>query len=98
MVGVKMNIENLNETEKQQLKKLLNKLNQSKSEYPIYKKSRHTGIVVKFTDIKTGEVMVGTSRWEKGTISSTWMPHTDTVVWEDFDLSELNKPKDKDLV
>lgn len=53
--------------------------------YPIYKKSKESGLVVKFTDVCNGEVVIkGNSIWDVGHFSDIFVEHTDKQVWEDW--------------
>lgn len=57
-------------------------------EYPIYKKSKDSGIVVKFTAPGEGEIVVEDGRWKVGDIHTGWVHHTDTRIWEDWTPQE----------
>lgn len=80
------------------LKKKLAKIEETEFDYPIYKRSKRTGIVVKFTGLNTGEVVVGDAFHALGKKTNNWALHTNLNIWQDFDPYELNKPQDKDLV
>lgn len=54
--------------------------------YPIYKKSKHTGIIVKFTSLTNGEVVHPDNR--KHISSSGWIKHTDYSLWKDLTEEE----------
>jgi len=56
---------------------------EQKESYPIFKKSKITNIIVKFTDLTRGEVVFDhKQRYQSGFIED-WVEHTDTVNWED---------------
>ena len=52
--------------------------------YPIFKRSRNGGKIIKFTDLQTG-VVVWKGRYFRdiGDTDITWIPHIDTDTWED---------------
>lgn len=86
---------------KAKVKKLEALLKTKQYIYPIYKQSITNGQVVKFDGLISGEVVV------KGNLSTnydirhrlfSWIEHTCTGTWKDFDPADLNKPNDKDLV
>ena len=56
--------------------------NKDKFEYPIYAKIKNTSVVVKFTDLQTGEVVVQGDIYDIGETSTGFTPHTDTNLWE----------------
>lgn len=92
-----MDVENLTEEEKKELQRIVDKMNRSNFGYPIYKKNRDTTLVVKFKGFDFGEVVVAGEGFAVGDIIYNLVEHTH-FMWEDFDASELDKPKDKDLV
>lgn len=95
-----MNIENLTEDEKEEFKRLYEKMNEPEFKYPIYKKLRTSDLVVKFTGINTGfRIFDHYGNFVNSDVEEdNWNEHTNTGLWEDFDPSELNKPRDKALV
>lgn len=62
------------------------------SNYPIYRKSKASGQIIKFTGLKEGTVVVrgnkGTSA-EVGKYKDTWVKHTDTSIWDELTETEL---------
>ena len=57
--------------------------------YPIYKKSKTNGVVVKFTDLSCGFIVNrGDTLMDINDYSTTWKPHTTKSQWEDFDFIE----------
>ena len=56
--------------------------------YPIYKKDKNCSLVIKFTGLKDGVVVEGTSIYSVGYKADDWYPHTDTNEWEDIDYKE----------
>jgi len=63
-----------------------------KFKYPIYKESKSTGLIVKFTSLREGVVVYSDTNWEMGKKSENWIEHTD-ANWKDTDFKE--KPKFK---
>ena len=57
---------------------------QRKFSYPAYFKNIAFGFVVKFTDLTTGEIVEEdvAEDWDTGYISTTWIEHTSTSIWE----------------
>ena len=71
--------------------KLLKKQNTEKKEitYPIYCKLKYSSLVVKFTELTTGEVVVNNNRHRQvGEKSTTWTSHTYTDIWQQLDVCE----------
>lgn len=57
--------------------------------YPIYCKNKHASLVVKFTGLKFGEVVVNSVfHDEVGKKRNDWREHTDTDVWQQLDVCE----------
>ena len=64
---------------------------QSKNEefkYPIYCKSKHTSLVVKFTSLREGEVVVNSENHNVGQNRNNWLAHTDTNIWQQLEVCE----------
>ena len=61
----------------------------SEFEYPLYRKSKETGNVVKFTSLQEGIVLEGCERIDKptGFKSNSFVAHTDTNNWEKSDYT-----------
>ena len=56
---------------------------QRKFSYPAYFKNIAFGYVVKFTDLTTGEIVEDAAEdGDTGYISTTWIEHTSTSIWE----------------
>ena len=56
--------------------------------YPIYCKFKDSSLVVKFTDLHTGEVVVNNKDYNIGVKSTTWRTHIDSDVWQQLDVCE----------
>lgn len=55
------------------------------STYPLYRKSKRTGTVVKFVDKNKGYVVEpGDARYNIGSLHDDWQPHT-ANCWEPYD-------------
>ena len=53
--------------------------------FPIYRKGKESGIVIKFMDLKEGYVLKqGTSSYQVGSFHSDWNPYTHEC-WEPYD-------------
>lgn len=59
--------------------------------YPIYKQSKYSGVVVEFTNLETGKVLVGNNFYESDQVQITGIPHTDAAQWQDW--TPLTKSK-----
>jgi len=59
--------------------------------YPLYKKSKITGLVVRFDSQNSGEVInTGKSKtYSVGEVLKNWCTHTDFDMWEDFDFKGI---------
>ena len=56
--------------------------------YPVYCKFKDSSLVVKFTGLQSGEVVVNDKYFNVGDKSTTWTSHTDTDVWQQLDVCE----------
>ena len=57
--------------------------------YPIYCKNKDTSLVVKFTGLKSGEVVVNNMfHDEVGKTRNNWVEHTDANTWQQLDVCE----------
>ena len=88
-------MKNLKELEQKYLElgkeiEALKKQNTEKKEikYPIYCKHINASLVIKFTGLELGEVIVNSKNRSKGETSSTWSSHTDNNVWQQLDVCE----------
>lgn len=64
--------------------------------YPKYFKSIQTGKVVKFTELRSGEVLKGDKFKAKGHYSDSWTPHTNKGCWVELtDYEEELEPEFK---
>ena len=88
-------MKNLKELEQKYLElgkeiEALKKQNTEKKEitYPIYCKLKGSSLVVKFTKLQFGEVVVNDKYYNVGDKSTTWTSHTDTDVWQQLDVCE----------
>ena len=59
--------------------------------YPIFKKSKITGLVVRFTGLKEGDVVISDTKWLAGEHHDNFTPHTDTDVWKDVPYDKEKK-------
>ena len=59
-----------------------------KFEYPIYCKLKDSSLVVKFTDLRTGEVVINEERHNVLRKRNDWIKHTDTNQWQQLDVCE----------
>ena len=89
-------MKNLKELEQKYLElgkeiEALKKQNTEKEEinYPIYCKNKDTSLVVKFTGLKSGEVVVNNMfHDEVGKKRNDWVEHTDANTWQQLDVCE----------
>ena len=88
-------MKNLKELEQKYLElgkeiEALKKQNTEKEEitYPIYCKSIGSSLVVKFTKLQFGEVVVNDKYNNIGDKSTTWTSHTDIYIWQQLDVCE----------
>ncbi|CAN8140427.1 hypothetical protein THIOSC13_1910003 [uncultured Thiomicrorhabdus sp.] len=69
-------------------------------DYPIYKKMKNIDLVIKFTGLRTGEVIINnmhTDNYEVGATIVGWTKHTYNDVWEDWIPPEYEEPELKPL-
>ena len=66
--------------------------------YPIYCKLKYSSLVVKFTKLQFGEVVVNNKYYKVEEISNEWRTHTDTDVWQQLDVCEKTGFFDGQLV
>lgn len=66
--------------------------------YPIYCKLKYSSLVVKFTKLKFGEVVVNDKYTNIGDKITTWTTHTDTNTWQQLDVCEKTGFFDGQLV
>ena len=68
----------------------IKKQNTEKEEfnYPIYCKLKYSSLVVKFTGLQSGEVVVNSKHYNIGDKSTTYRSHTDTKTWQRLDVCE----------
>ena len=69
-----------------------------KFEYPIYCRFKDWYLVVKFTALQTGEVVMNNSCYSVGDKCDDWRKHTDTMVWKQLDVCEKTGFFDGQLV
>ena len=98
-------MKNLKELEQKYLElgkeiEALKKQNTEKEEinYPIYCKRKDSSLVVKFTGLKTGEVVVDNGYRQVGQKCNEWIKHTDTDIWQQLDVCEITGFFDGQLV
>ena len=97
-------MKNLKELEQKYLElgkeiEALKKQNTEKKEikYPIYCKLRDS-LVVKFTELQSGEVVVNDKYYNIGEKGTNWTSHTVTTVWKQLDFCEKTGFFDGQLV
>ena len=56
--------------------------------YPIYCKLKDSSLVVKFTELQSGEVVINNNYYNVGNKNTDWRSHTDTDVWQQLDVCE----------
>ena len=67
--------------------------------YPIYCKNKYTSLVVKFTGLKSGEVVVSNMFHNKvGKKCNDWIEHTNDNIWQQLDVCEKTGFFDGQLV
>ena len=66
--------------------------------YPIYCKLKKSSLVVKFTGLQSGEVVVNSKHYNIGDKSTTYRSHTDTNTWQQLDVCEKTGFFDGQLV
>ena len=98
-------MKNLKELEQKYLElgkeiEALKKQNTEKEEitHPIYCKLIDSSIVVKFTDLRTGEVVIGNKYQKVGEKRNDWIKHTDAKYWKQLDVCEKTGFFDGQLV
>ena len=98
-------MKNLKELEQKYLElgkeiEALKKQNTEKKEikYPIYCKLKNSSLVVKFTKLQSGEVVVNNKYNNIGDKNTTWEKHTDTYTWQQLDVCEKTGFFDGQLV
>ena len=98
-------MKNLKELEQKYLElgkeiEALKKQNTEKEEtkYPIYCKLKDSSLVVKFTALQTGEVVVNNYPHNVGYNRHDWIEHTDKNEWQQLDVCEKTGLFDGQLV
>ena len=66
--------------------------------YPIYCKSIGSSLVVKFTDLRTGEVVINEERHNVLRKRNDWIKHTDTKQWQQLEVCKKTGFFDGQLV
>ena len=56
--------------------------------YPIYCKLKDSSLVIKFTELQSGEVVVNNKHYNVGDKGNDWRKHIDTTVWQRLDVCE----------
>ena len=56
--------------------------------YPIYCKLKDSSLVVKFTGLQSGEVVINEDRWNVGKSFMSWTKHTNKNEWQQLDICE----------
>ena len=98
-------MKNLKELEQKYLElgkeiEALKKQNTEKKEikYPIYCKLKGSSLLVKFTDLRTGEVVINEERHNVLRKRNDWIKHTDTKQWQQLEVCEKTGFFDGQLV
>lgn len=71
-----------------EIKALKKQLKKEESEYPIFCKLKESSLVVKFTDLRTGEVVVNNINHDVRTKISDYRTHKNNDVWQQLDVCE----------
>jgi hypothetical protein len=72
-----------------EIKALKNQVAEKKGiKYPIYCKLIDSSLVVKFTGLRTGEVVINEERHSILRKRNDWIKHTDTKQWQQLDVCE----------
>lgn len=66
--------------------------------YPIFCKLKDSSLVVKFTELKSGEIVVNSKHYNVEDKIINWAKHTDTTVWQQLDVCEKTGFFDGQLV
>ena len=56
--------------------------------YPIYCKLKNSSLVVKFTGLESGELVVNDKYYNIGDKNTDWRSHTDSNIWQQLDVCE----------
>ena len=96
---------NLKELEQKYLElgkeiEVIKKQNKVKEElkYPIFCKLKDSSLVVKFTDLQTGEVLANNNDYNVGYKCYDFTNHTDNTVWQQLEVCEKTGFFDGQLV
>ena len=65
---------------------------------PIYYKLKKSSLVVKFTGLQSGEVVVNSKHYNIGDKSTTYRSHTDTNAWQQLEVCKITGFFDGQLV
>lgn len=68
-----------------QLDEIKKQIKEQEFKYPIYLKSKNSSLVVKFTDLTTGEVVVNSIIYKVGD-NPNWIRHTDIDTWQQLEI------------
>ena len=66
--------------------------------YPIYCKFKDSSLVVKFTGLHSGEVVIHTYPYNLVDKRNDWRIHTDNTVWQKLDVCEITGFFDGQLI
>ena len=66
--------------------------------YPIFCKFKDSSLVVKFTNLRTGEIVINDEYQKVGEKCNEWIKHTDTNYWQQLDVCEKTGFFDGQLV
>ena len=72
-----------------EIEALKNQVTEKKEiKYPIYCKLKGSSLVVKFTGLQSGEVVINNNYYNVGNKNTDWRSHTDNDVWQQLDVCE----------
>ena len=96
-------MKNLKELEQKYLElgkeiEALKKQNEEESKYPIYCKLKDSSLVVKFTELQSGEVVINNDNNNVRDNYHIFTNHTDTNTWQQLDVCEKTGFFDGQLV
>lgn len=92
-----MNLQEL-EQKYQELGKEIERLKNSEVKYPIYCRNKETNSVVKFISLKEGIYLKQSSYMDFGDRSDSFVPHTDTDMWQQLKVCPQTGLYDGQLV
>lgn len=73
-------------------------LEEEKIKHPIYCKLKDSSLVVKFTGLESGEVIINNNDFDIKSKHNDWTKHTDTTAWQQLEVCEKTGFFDGQLV